>query len=82
MASRDSLRALRLLSHLVDIFAGKDAGKQLSKAAEKVSKMLRRAQHETVAVTIPNLSKLVDFSTQTLDKSKGVIISLNHYWKL
>jgi hypothetical protein len=37
-----------------------------------------KSHHEPAK--LPSLSTVIDFKTTSLDKSEGIIISLNHYW--
>ena len=51
-----------------------------------VSRLSQEARQLSQGGTLPRpsfavlLSSLINFNTDVLDKSEGVIISLNHYW--
>lgn len=66
---------------IVDHYASLTAQQgQMAAAAEELA---RRGKQRVLLVPLPakhNLRQVIDYDTKELDKSEGVIISINHYW--
>ena len=67
---------------LVDRYATvADQTKMLAQALSQLQLVGQQHIGERLLLCLP-VSSLMDLDTEELDKSRGVVISLNHYWKL